>query len=322
MTPAERVKAKARELGCTFVGIARATALQKEGERLDLWLGRGYHASMRWMAERREKRGDPRRMLPGARSVVAAALNYFTPVPHSADPECAKVSRYAWGDDYHDVFGSRLRQLQDWMTAEFPGSQNLWYVDTGPVMEKAWAQRAGIGWIGKHTNVITREKGSWVFLGEVLTTLELDPDLPATDHCGSCTLCIEACPTGAIVEPYLLDSGRCISYLTIEHRGAIPERLAEKLDGWIFGCDICQDVCPWNRRFASPSNEPAFLPRPGNSAPVLEEWAAMSEEAFGRLSAKSPIRRAKWAGFIRNIRAVIGRRSGGSRNSHKAEAPP
>jgi epoxyqueuosine reductase len=305
MTQAQQVKTKARELDCTFVGIATAAELQEEGRHLGLWLERGFHASMQWMSERREKRTNLQAVLPGARSVVSVALNYYSPVAHASDPGTGKISRYAWGDDYHDVLGTRLKQLQDWMTREFPGSRNLWYVDTGPVMEKAWAQRAGIGWIGKHTNVITREQGSWVFLGEVFTTLDLDPDPPETDHCGTCTLCIEACPTGAIVEPYVLDAGRCISYLTIEHRGPLPESLTPKFEQWIFGCDICQDVCPWNQKFATAAREPAFLPRPGNETPPLNTWAAMNEEEFGRKFRGSPVRRARWSGLLRNIRAVL-----------------
>jgi epoxyqueuosine reductase len=310
MTAAERVKSRARELGFTLVGIAPATAMREETTRLREWLARGYHATMRWMAQREEKRTDPRAVVPGAWSVVSVGMNYYTPVRHASDPAIGKISRYAWGEDYHEILGARLQQLQDWMEGEFPGSKNLWYVDTGPVMEKAWAQRAGIGWIGKHTNVINQERGSWLFLGEIITTVQLEPDSPATDHCGTCTLCIKACPTKAIVEPYVVDAGRCISYLTIEHRGPIPDELAARFENWIFGCDICQDVCPWNHRFSGATAEPGFLPRPGNEAPVLQDWRKITEEEFGPRFRGSPVRRSRWAGLLRNIRAVVSGNSG------------
>jgi epoxyqueuosine reductase len=221
-----------------------------------------------------------------------------------------KVSRYAWGEDYHRVVLRKLNELQAWVEKEFPGERALAYVDTGPLAEKALAVRAGIGWQGKHTNVITTDRGSWVFLGEVVTTLDIPQDVPALDHCGSCTLCIEACPTGAIVEPYVVDSARCLSYLTIEHRGPVNEPPA--YEGWIYGCDICQDVCPWNEKFAHPSSEPAFQPRQGNVAPRLEEWEKMTEEGFRERFAGSPIRRAKWEGLLRNVRIVQAQQPGKS----------
>jgi epoxyqueuosine reductase len=301
---ADRIKAKAFELGCTHVGVARAEALAQEGSRLEEWLGRGYQAGMAWMARNVEKRVDPRVVLPGAKSVIALAVNYYTPVRHASGKDIGKVSRYAWGDDYHELVGRRLEELVRWMSVEFPGSEGKAYVDTGPVMDKVWAQRAGIGWEGKHTNVITRDTGSWVFLGEILTTLELDPDLPAADHCGTCTRCIDACPTEAIVEPYVVDSSRCISYLTIEHRGDIPDALAKEFEGWIYGCDICQDVCPWNIRFAQDSREPGFAPRDGALQPSLSQWEGMTQEEFSRRFAGSAVKRTKLSGLRRNIKAV------------------
>ncbi len=304
VSAARRVRAKAGELGFDAVGIARAQPLDKEGEHLREWLARGYQGGMGWMARDPERRADPQKVLPGARSVIAVAMNYYTQFPHTDDREHGKISRYAWGDDYHDILGGRLQVLANWLALEFPGSRGKTYVDTGPVMDKAWAQRAGIGWLGKHTNIITQEIGSWVFLGEVLTTLELEPDKPALDHCGSCTLCIEACPTGAIVEPYVVDSNRCISYLTIEHRGEIPEHLAADFEGWIYGCDICQDVCPWNRKFAAESPVGGFAPREGNQAPVLAEWETMSAAEFQERFRRSPVKRTKHDGLLRNIRLV------------------
>ncbi|HXX65307.1 MAG TPA: tRNA epoxyqueuosine(34) reductase QueG, partial [Bacteroidota bacterium] len=226
--------------------------------------------------------------------------------PHPETPGSGKISRYAWGDDYHDILSSRAEKLCAWLAREVPGSASKLYVDTGPVMEKAWAARSGIGWLGKHTNIITTDYGSWVFLAEILTTAELETDTSATDHCGSCTLCIEACPTGAIVKPYLVDSNLCLSYLTIEHRGTVTEGLKGKYEGWIYGCDICQDVCPWNVKFARPSREQGFAPRPGSEAPDLQAWLHMDRAQFSERFRKSPVKRAKWEGLLRNIRIVLG----------------
>ncbi len=299
-----RIKAKARELGFSLVGIAPAGALQEEGARLQEWLRRGYQGSMAWMERRVEKRTDPRVVLPDAKSVVCVAVNYYTPFAHRDDDEHGKISRYAWGDDYHRLLGQRLEDLRAWMTTEFTGSEATWYVDTGPVLEKAWAQRAGIGWQGKHSNLITREYGSWVFLGEIITTLLLEPDAPATDHCGTCTLCIEACPTGAIVEPYVVDSGRCLSYLTIEHRTEISGGITAQFDGWIYGCDVCQDVCPWDEKFSQETSERAFMPREDHAEPRLDTWSRMSREEFSRKFRGSPVKRTKWEGLMRNIGIV------------------
>jgi epoxyqueuosine reductase len=258
-----------------------------------------------------EERVDVARVLPGARSVVSVAMNYCTPFVHEELGGTAKVSRYAWGQDYHSVMGQKLKELSAWLSTQCPGDVCKWYVDTGPVMDKAWAQRAGLGWVGKHTNLITPELGSWVFLGEILTTLELQPDPPATDHCGDCTRCIEACPTDAIVQPYVLDANRCIAYLTIEHRGEIAPELAGHFDGWIFGCDVCQDVCPWNRKFGQPSSEEAFLPREGYLVPDLKSWKELTEVEFDREFADSPIHRARRDGLRRNIELCEkGQRSG------------
>jgi len=302
----DRIKRQALALGFSAVGIARAEPLTSEGDRLRQWLARGYDATMQWMARRSAERVDPGVLLPGARSLVVVAMNYYDPASHSSDPGHGKISRYAWGDDYHEVLGAPLRRLEQWMLEEFPGIRTKAYVDTGPVMEKAWGQRAGIGWVGKHTTLITPQHGSWVFLGELLTTLELDGDAPATDHCGTCTLCLEACPTGAIVEPYVLDSERCISYLTIEHRGKLPSNLAGQLAGWIYGCDLCQEVCPWNQRFAEPCQKEEFAPRPGMLAPELSTWAQMSDEEFDTMFERSAVKRTRAEGLRRNVRAVLG----------------
>lgn len=303
MTRAEltaAIKQKARDLGFDMVAVARAGALEPEGERLREWLGRGYHGTMAWMARTADRRADPRLHLPSVRSVVCVAANYYTPHRHTGEPGTGKVSRYAWGDDYHDVVGDRLRELLAWLRERVPDLEAKIAVDSSPVMDKAWAARAGIGWIGKHSNLITREQGSWVFLGELLVSVELDYDEPIADHCGTCTACIEACPTEAIVEPYVVDSNRCISYLTIELR---DETLPLPTAGWVYGCDVCQDVCPWNR-FEQPTTEARFEPRAGLVEPRLDELAGLSQEAFSERFRRSPIKRTKLAGIRRNAEAA------------------
>ncbi len=302
------IKQRAIELGFSKVGIARVEPLNEESGRLEEWLGLGYQASMEWMTRNKEKRSNPANIVPGAKSVICVAMNYYTSVQHSQEQSIGKISRYAWGDDYHDVLTGRLKQLWAWMQAEFPGVEGKYYVDTGPVMEKVWAERAGIGWIAKHTNVITPEFGSWVFLGEIITTLELEPDVPATDHCGTCVLCIEACPTNAITEPYIVDSNRCLSYLTIEHRGKIEGEIKNKFENWIYGCDICQDVCPWNHKLSMETEEKAFKPREWNIAPVLSEWKEMQQPEFATKFKGSAMKRTKHEGLMRNVEIVLERK--------------
>jgi epoxyqueuosine reductase len=298
------IKAKAAELGFAKVGIARADALTEEGARLREWLARGYNGTMEWMKRNPERRVDPREIVPGAKSVVSVAINYYADVRHSVDPEAGKISRYAWGDDYHLIMTPRIQKLLDCIKSENPDVEARIYVDTGPVMDKAWAVKSGIGWLGKHTNVITKEYGSWVFLGEIILDVELAYDEPIADFCGTCRACIDACPTGAIVEPYLLDSNKCISYLTIEHKGEIPGELKPKFENWVYGCDICQDVCPWNN-FQQQTREQAFLPREANIAPRLEELDRMTGGEFSRRFRRSPVKRTKIQGMKRNIRAVL-----------------
>jgi len=299
------IRDRALQLGFHTIGIARAGLLERESQRLDEWLARGYNASMGWMASGKEKRSDPRTILPGARSLIAVAMNYYAPVEHAGDASTGKISRYAWGDDYHPIIERRLDELLKFIKARIPDAEGKVYADTGPVMEKAWAQRAGVGWIGKHANVITEESGSWVFLGEIILNLELDYDDPAVDRCGTCTLCIEACPTQAIVKPYIVDSNLCISYLTIEHRGPIAAGLGGKFDRWIYGCDTCQDVCPWNAKFSKPADLPEFYPRAENLAPELDKIASLSPEEFTARFRKSPMKRTKRDGLSRNARMAM-----------------
>ena len=301
-----QIKEQALRLGFDKVGIARAEPLAGERERLREWLGRGFHGEMRWLERDPDERTDPRTLLAGARAVVVVALNYYTPHTHRDDAATGKISRYSWGDDYHDVVGDKLRQLLAWVKEKWPPAEGKVCVDIQPVMDKAWAARAGLGWIGKHTNLITREYGSWVFLGELLLNLELEYDAgPAEDHCGSCTLCLDACPTQAITEPYVVDSNKCISYATIELRGErLPEEVAQNLDGWLYGCDVCQDVCPWNR-FEQPTAEPRFEPREGMVNAPLSEILEMTHETYAERFRKSAIKRAKLSGLQRNARALL-----------------
>ena len=305
MTLARNVKERALFEGFNKVGIAGAHSLADEGRRLKEWLARGYHGEMGWMARDVHKRIDPREIFPPARSVVVVALNYFTPHQHQQSPETGKVSRYAWGDDYHDVVKEKLVSLLAWIKEQEPSAEGKVCVDIQPVMDKAWAVRAGLGWLGKHSNVITQEHGSWVFIGELLLNLDLDYDRERVeDHCGTCTLCIDACPTGAISEPYVVDSNKCISYATIELRA--PE-LPEEMDlaGWLYGCDICQDVCPWNR-FEEATSETRFEPRDGNVNVGLEEIMQLTPESYAARYRGSAMKRAKLAGLQRNARALTG----------------
>ena len=300
----QKIKSHALELGFAEVGIARAEALTEEGKHLGEWLNRGFHGTMDWMERNFEKRVDPRTIVPNAKAVVCVAMNYYVNVRHSDDRSAGKISRYAWGDDYHIIVTERLRQLLAYIQEQEPGVNGKLYVDTGPVMDKAWAVRSGIGWLGKHTNVITKEFGSWVFLGEIILDVELEHDEPIADFCGSCTACIEACPTGAITEPYLLDSNKCLSYLTIEHREPFPPELASHLQNWVYGCDICQDVCPWNK-FQQQTSEQAFQPRAWNVAPQLTDLAEMDTGEFAGRFRKSAMKRTKQEGLVRNAKAAL-----------------
>ncbi len=298
----ERVQAE----GFEKVGIVPARPLEAERDQLTAWLDRGYHGNMAWMARDPEMRTDPRKLFPAARSVVVVAKNYYTPAQHASEPATGKVSRYAWGDDYHDVVGERLRSLLSWIKDEAPETEGKVCVDTQPMMDKAWGVRAGLGWIGKHTNLITQDYGSWVFIGELLLNLELEYDVDqVADHCGDCTLCIDACPTDAITESYVVDSNKCISYATIELREPqIPDQVADNLEGWLYGCDICQDVCPWNR-FQQVTDEPRFQPRAGNDNASLREILELTPETYAERYRGSAMKRAKLAGLQRNARALL-----------------
>ena len=296
------IKESANTLGFEKVGIASAVSLDTPAERLDEWLHQGRHATMNWMAVRAEERKNILNYFPEAKSVISVGMNYFHGI---ADGEM-KISNYAWGDDYHDLLKKRLYQLLKLVKERLPDVKGVVCVDTSPVMEKVWAQRAGLGWIGKHTNLISRDYGSWLFLGELILDCELDYDDPfEEDLCGSCTACLDACPTDAIVEDYVLDSRRCISYLTIEHRGDLPEEFDGQLEERIYGCDICQEVCPWNLKFSQKSREPLFAPRSEIVKRNSEKWSRLTEEEFHRIFRKSPVKRAKFAGLKRNIQSTL-----------------
>ena len=297
----ERIKAKAHELGFLACGVARAGFLEEEAPRLEQWLGQGKQGTMAYMERHFDLRLDPTKLVPGARSVISLAYNYHTE-PRQQDPEAPKLSTYAYGRDYHKVLRKRLKPLMAFIGEQFGEVALRAFVDSAPVLEKAWAEKAGIGWRGKHTNVIRQGSGSWFFLCELITDLEMEPDPPATDHCGTCRRCIDACPTDAIT-PYGVDGSRCISYLTIELKEAIPEEFAGKMEGWAFGCDICQEVCPWNR-FATPHDEPEFEPRPGLMDLSADEWHGMTEVVFDRLFEGSAVKRAKYGGLMRNLRIL------------------
>jgi len=299
-------------LGFHLAGIASVPESPSDPEaravaHLQTWLKQGHQADMAWMAN--PKRQDIRQVLPGARSLICVALNYYTPQTHSPDPRHGKIARYAWGRDYHRVLHKRLKALAGWLTtAALEAGQVIqvrYYADTGPVQDKAWAQQAGLGWVAKNGNFITRQYGSWVVLGELVTTLALAPDPPHSAHCGTCTRCLEACPTGAIPQPYVVDANRCLAYHTIENRAeTLPPEIVPHLNNWVAGCDICQDVCPWNQRFAQPTTLEEFQPYPENVAPNLVDLATLSEAEWDDRFRASALRRIKPAMWRRNAQAA------------------
>ena len=305
LTAADVIKQRALEIGFDLVGVAPAGPSAYR-DYFRQWLDGGGHGSMAYLANRFDERIDPSAYLPGARSVVCVAMNYHVslePVPPDQAGRHGRVARYALGDDYHEVVKTRLYELADWIRAEFPDAQTRACVDTAPVMEKELAARAGVGWVGKNTCLLHAEVGSWLLLGEVITTLSLAPDAPATDHCGTCTRCIDACPTGAITAPYQLDARRCISYLTIEHREDIEPELAGKVGNWLYGCDVCQDVCPYNRNPPA-ATDPAFQPRCATGTLDVDEVMTWTEEDYRAKLRGSAMKRVKLPVLRRNARIV------------------
>ncbi len=300
----QRLKTAVLDLGFQKVGIAPVIPGSTPGNRLRAWLDRGFAGTMQWIERRSEERADMTTYFPEAQSVIVVALNYYTGQAEermAAAREGIKISNYAWGQDYHGLMKSKLKQLQAWYQEWTGGGASRVCVDTSPVMEKVWAQKAGLGWMGKHTNLITRDLGSWIFLGEFIVDQTLDYDVPfPADHCGTCTACIDACPTQALTA-YVLDARKCISYLTIEYRGPFSQDIPGDFDGWVYGCDICQEVCPWNQTLASPTEDPTFQPLPEIESWSLDRWNSMDAEEFRRLFRTSPIKRTRFEGFRRNL---------------------
>ncbi len=308
MEPRDAIRAEALRLGFDAVGFARAHLPDETRARLARFLADGHHGTMGWMEARAAQRGDPRALWPEAVSVVALGVNYAPdgdPLETLRQRDRGTISCYAQNRDYHDVVKKRLKALGQWMARRFKGRDLKVFVDTAPVMEKPLAQAAGLGWQGKHTNLVSRTHGSWLFLGEIMTTLDLEPDAPGADHCGSCRACLDICPTEAFPAPYRLDARRCISYLTIEHRGPIPQEFRPRMGNRIYGCDDCLAVCPWNK-FARAHAEPAFAPRAALTAPRLADLARLDDAAFRALFAGSPIRRIGRDRFLRNLLIAIG----------------
>jgi len=289
---------KAKAVGFDLVGFAKAEILEKESQNLKQWLKKNYQSGMDYMEKNFEKRKDVKQILTEAKSMISLGFNYYTPNKYSNEKNKGKVSRYAWGKDYHLIIWSMLDELEEELKKIDPQFESISYVDTGPVMDKAWAVRAGIGWLGKHTNVINREIGSWFFIANIITNCEFEYSEKIPDFCGTCTACIDACPTNAIVQDYIIDSNRCISYLTIENKEQIPEIFKDKFDNWLFGCDICQDVCPWNQKFPIETMIKDFHPQ--NKELNLDEVLGMNETDFKEKFKISPIKRAKLSGMKRN----------------------
>ena len=297
------IKQKATELGFLYCGVSRANFLENEAPRLEQWLHQKKQGEMSWMENHFDKRLDPRLLVDGAKSVVTVLLNYF-PKEILTTEDNFKISKYAYGIDYHYVIKEKLNALMQHISEEIGEVHGRAFVDSAPVMDKAWAARSGAGWIGKNANIIRPQVGSFFFIGELIVDLELTPDAPMQDYCGTCTRCIDACPTAAITEPYVVDGSKCISYLTIELENNIPEEFKGKMDNWIFGCDVCQDVCPWNS-FSKPHNEPAFVLHEDLKQITKKDWLEISKEVFDKTFKHSPIKRSKWEGLKKNIEFVV-----------------
>jgi epoxyqueuosine reductase len=296
----QKIKTQALALGFLSCGISKATFLEEEAPKLEQWLKEKRHGTMEYMVNHFDKRLDPKKLVPGAKSVVSLLYNYYTDQKQK-DPLAPKISTYAFGEDYHQVIKRKLKDLMAFIYKEIGAVEGRIFVDSAPVMDKAWAAKSGLGWVGKNTNLISKKVGSFFFIAELIIDLELVEDGPVTDHCGSCTACIDACPTDALIAPYQIDGSRCISYLTIELRESIPTEFKGKMDGWAFGCDICQAVCPWNR-FAQPNTETAFTPSDEFLSMKAEEWTELTEDIFEQLFSNTPLNRAKWSGLTRNIK--------------------
>lgn len=296
---AQLIKTESKRLGFDYCGISKADFLEEEAPRLENWLNNNMHGQMSYMQNYFDKRLDPRILVPGAKSVISLLLNYF-PSEKQKDETAPKISKYAFGEDYHFVIKEKLNQLLEYIKSTVGQVDGRVFVDSAPVMDKAWAKKSGLGWVGKNSNLINRNSGSFYFIAELIIDLELEQDGPVKDYCGTCTRCIDACPTGAITTPYVVDGSKCISYFTIELKENIPNEVKGKFDNWIFGCDICQDVCPWNR-FSKPNKEKHFQPGDELLELTKSEWHELTEETFKRVFKNSAVKRTKFKGIKRNI---------------------
>ncbi len=292
------IKAEAKRLGFMSCGISKAEFLEQEAPRLEKWLNQNMHGEMSYMENHFDKRLDPTKLVTGSKSVISLLLNYYPSELQREDTY--KISKYAYGIDYHFVIKEKLKQLLQFIQQEIGEVDGRAFVDSAPVLDKAWAAKSGLGWIGKNSNLLTKQVGSFYFIAELIVDLELEYDTPVTDHCGSCTACIDACPTQAIVEPYKVDGSKCISYFTIELKNELPNSYKDQFDDWMFGCDVCQDVCPWNK-FSKPHKEPLFNPNPEILNNSRKDWEELTKETFNEIFKKSAVKRTKFEGLKRNI---------------------
>ncbi|MCK5906350.1 MAG: tRNA epoxyqueuosine(34) reductase QueG [Flavobacteriales bacterium] len=293
------IKNEAKRLGFDYVGISKADFLESEAANLESFLKNGYQGDMNYLENHFDKRLDPRLLVPGAKSVVSLLYNYY-PLNQQKYSDAPKISKYAYGQDYHDIIKSKLRELMDFIHEEIGEVDGRVFTDSAPVLEKAWAKSSGLGWVGKNGLLITDKRGSFQFISELIIDLELEPDGATTDHCGNCTACMDACPTDAIESPRVVNGSKCISYLTIELKNEIPVEFKNKMENWVFGCDICQDVCPWNK-FSTQHSEPLFNAQGGMLDFTKEDWNEMTEDVFRTVFKKSPVKRTKYAGLTRNL---------------------
>ena len=293
---AKIIKAEAKRLGFLSCGISKAEFLEEEAPRLERWLHNNMHGNMHYMENHFDKRLDPTLLVEGSKSVISLTYNYYTDAVQQ-DADAPKISKYAYGVDYHYVIKDKLNQLLEYIKDEIGDVPGRAFVDSAPIMEKAWAKKSGLGWIGKHSNLITQKVGSYYFIAELIVDLDLEVDHAVTDHCGSCTACIDACPTQAITEPYKVDGSKCISYFTIELKENIPSEMKGQLDHWMFGCDVCQEVCPWNR-FSKNHSEPLFNPNPKLLSMSKKDWEEITQETFNKVFKKSAVKRTKYSGCL------------------------
>ena len=297
---AQSIKTEAKRLGFLSCGISKAEFLEEEAPRLESWLHQNKHGKMHYMENHFDKRLDPTLLVEGSKSVISLTYNYYIDKLQQ-DPNAPKISKYAYGLDYHYVIKDKLNQLLEFIKEEIGDVHGRAFVDSAPIMEKAWAKKSGLGWIGKNSNLITQKVGSFYFISELIVDLDLEVDYAVTDHCGSCTACIDACPTEAITEPFQVDGSKCISYFTIELKDNIPNEMKGKFDHWVFGCDVCQDVCPWNR-FSKQHSEPLFNPKPELLSMTKNDWEEITQETFNKVFKKSAVKRTKYTGLKRNIK--------------------